>query len=119
MNQTQSGPFAARLKELREAAGMTQQQLAEQAGMHKLSVAKLEQGIREPGWATVQMLANALGGSTEAFRTPPAEREPQGRGRPVKAKEEDAEPASKRPRGRPRKDGEQAAAKKATKGKTK
>lgn len=54
-------PFAARLKALRGAAGLTQEQLADAAGMHKLGIAKLEQGLREPTWATVQALAKALG----------------------------------------------------------
>lgn len=54
-------PFAARLKALRGAAGLTQEQLADKAGMHKLGIAKLEQGLREPTWATVQALAKALG----------------------------------------------------------
>ena len=53
--------FAVRLKELREAAGLSQQQLAERAGMHLYGIAKLEQGVREPGWVTVLDLAAALG----------------------------------------------------------
>ncbi len=59
--------FAARLKELRKAAGLSQAELAELAGMHRFGVAKLEQGIREPSWATVQALAAALGVKCEAF----------------------------------------------------
>jgi len=78
--------FAGRLKELREQAGLTQQQLGEKAGLHKLTVAKLEQGIREPTWATVQVLVEALGLSCEAFMRAPAKRRPQGRGRPANKK---------------------------------
>jgi transcriptional regulator with XRE-family HTH domain len=79
--------FGARLKQLREAAGLTQGGLAERAGLHKLGVAKLEQGLREPTWATVQALARALGVSCSAFEgagegAPPA---PKLRGRPRKA----------------------------------
>ena len=59
--------FAARLRSLREAAGFTQSELAERAGLHKLGVAKLEQGLREPAWATVQALARALGVTCGAF----------------------------------------------------
>jgi transcriptional regulator with XRE-family HTH domain len=58
---TSHSAFAARLKALRGAAGLTQEQLADAAGMHKLGIAKLEQGLREPTWATVQALARALG----------------------------------------------------------
>jgi transcriptional regulator with XRE-family HTH domain len=53
--------FAERLKHLREAAGLSQPELAERAGMNRFGVAKLEQGVREPSWATVQALAAALG----------------------------------------------------------
>jgi len=53
--------FAGRLKELREQSGLSQAELAEAAGMNAFGVAKLEQGVREPLWATVQALARALG----------------------------------------------------------
>jgi transcriptional regulator with XRE-family HTH domain len=67
MVKQQVPEFAARLKRLREAAGLTQQGLAERAGMHTLGVAKLEQAIREPSWATVVALSKALGVTCEAF----------------------------------------------------
>jgi transcriptional regulator with XRE-family HTH domain len=60
-------PFAATLKSLRASAGLTQEQLAERAGLHLGAVFKLEQGRREPAWATVQALAAALGVSCEVF----------------------------------------------------
>jgi transcriptional regulator with XRE-family HTH domain len=66
--------FAVKLKRLREAAGLTQPQLAERAGMHQFGVAKLEQGLRQPTWATVQALAAALGVSCEAFQDRPPRR---------------------------------------------
>src|SRR5262245_11434708 len=59
--------FADRLKQLREAAGLTQPELADRASMNRFGVAKLEQGVREPSWATVQALARALGVSVLAF----------------------------------------------------
>jgi putative transcriptional regulator len=65
--------FAARLREQRTAAGLTQAELAERAGMHLHGVTKLEQGDREPSWATVQALARALGVSCAAFEDAPAE----------------------------------------------
>jgi transcriptional regulator with XRE-family HTH domain len=77
--------FAQRLRELREAAGLTQQQLAERAGLYQFSVAKLEQGVQEPTWPTMLEPAGALGVEVGAFV-------PEGRARP----------APKRPRGRPR-----------------
>lgn len=59
--------FAERLKLLREAAHLTQPELAARASMNRFGVAKLEQGVREPSWATVQALARALGVSVLAF----------------------------------------------------
>ena len=78
--------FAERLKALRESAHLTQPELAARAGMNRFGIAKLEQGVREPSWATVQALARALGVSILAFtdeapadktgRTNPAEQPP-------------------------------------------
>jgi len=79
--------FAGRLKELRAAAGLTQGRLAEQAGLTKDGVAQLEQGRREPTWATVLVLAQALGVSCEAFTHEPITISEPKRGRPVKPKD--------------------------------
>lgn len=49
---------------------MTQAQLAEAAGLHLHGVVKLERGEREPAWATVVKLAEALDVSVEAFVEP-------------------------------------------------
>jgi transcriptional regulator with XRE-family HTH domain len=76
--------FAGRLKELREAAGLTQPGLAKRAGLSKQAIAQWEQGLRGPSWANVVALAEALGISVEAFLEPPAKRPPAGRGRPKK-----------------------------------
>jgi transcriptional regulator with XRE-family HTH domain len=59
--------FADRLRELREAAGLTQAALAEAAGLSLGAVRNYEQGIREPYWTAVFKLAGALGVSCEAF----------------------------------------------------
>ena len=76
--------FGARLKQLREQAGLTQPQLAERAGMNRFGIAKLEQGDREPSWATVRALARALGVRCAAFEDdeerPPTEGPPQDAG---------------------------------------
>ena len=102
--------FAYRLRTLREKSTLTQQQLAERAGMHKLTVAKLEQGLREPSWATVRALAEALGVDCLAFSERPGEPVPEKRrpGRPPKAAPStppagDLEAVPKKGRGRPRK----------------
>jgi transcriptional regulator with XRE-family HTH domain len=59
--------FGARLRELRERAGLTQVQLAERASMHPQGIVKLERGEREPGWSTLLALAGALGVSLDTF----------------------------------------------------
>ena len=73
--------FAARLRRLRQEAGLTLQALADQAGMHRESVAQLERRRRKPTWASVLALADALGVSLEAFRDRPKERKPDARKR--------------------------------------
>jgi transcriptional regulator with XRE-family HTH domain len=96
--------FAGRLKEMREQARLTQQELADRAGLSKAGIADLEQGRREPSWSTAVALAGALGVEVAAFLQKPAPRPETGRGRPPKpAAEREESPAPKRPRGRPRK----------------
>ena len=85
--------FATRLKQLREQAGISQAELATRAGLNTYGVAKLEQGVREPGLATAQAIARALGASMTVFddvtfaqESALAEsKEPTKRGRPKKA----------------------------------
>src|SRR6266511_884433 len=63
----QMSAFGRTLKAVREKAGLTQAALAEQAGLHVFCVAKLEQGLRAPTWASVRALAHALNISVEVF----------------------------------------------------
>lgn len=77
--------FAFRLRELRKAAGLTQPELAERAGVSAKAIANLEQGIREPAWSSVLALAGALGVDCSAFQQPPTNVIPTGRGRPAKS----------------------------------
>jgi predicted ATPase/DNA-binding XRE family transcriptional regulator len=56
------GSFGVRLRQLREAAGLTQEQLAERAGLSAKAVSLLERGERRrPYPHTVTSLADALG----------------------------------------------------------
>src|SRR3954447_26880732 len=79
--------FAARLRELRESAGLTQRALAEKSGLHLGGLTKIEQGDREPAWSTVLDLASALGVEVGAFvvNGAPSEPMPAPMGRPRKA----------------------------------
>jgi|SRR5579871_1459429 len=66
MKKTATG-FGGKLKALREASGLTQDQLAEKAGLNRHGLAKLEQEVGEPHWPTVLALAKALGVSCQDF----------------------------------------------------
>jgi transcriptional regulator with XRE-family HTH domain len=92
--------FAGRLRELREAAGWTQGELAGRAGLTREGVAQLETGRRKPAWETVLALCDALGVSSEEFRKAPRVSSPPRAGRPPKKAAQAAETAAKRSRGR-------------------
>lgn len=60
--------FGQRLRELRAAAGLTQAQLAERAGVPHSYYGDLERGRRpNPQWDTVRRLAAALGVTPNNF----------------------------------------------------
>jgi transcriptional regulator with XRE-family HTH domain len=77
------------LRQLREAAGLSQAELAERAGMHRFGVAKIERGERVPGWDTVLALGKALGVPCTAFEADGeaggSAEQPRRPGRPRKA----------------------------------
>jgi transcriptional regulator with XRE-family HTH domain len=95
--------FGARVKELRERAGLNQQGLAERIGMTVRTVSRLETGTQEATWPVVLALAEAFGVDCRAFQEPPAERHQPKRGRPPKAAAESEGPKPMKGRGRPRK----------------
>jgi transcriptional regulator with XRE-family HTH domain len=94
--------FAGRLRELREAVGLTQQQLADAAGLKLGGIRDLEQSRRSPSWETVLALAAALGVECTAFTEAPATTEKPGRGRPRKPTnvEPSPGPTARKPRRR-------------------
>ncbi len=58
----EAAPFGARLRQLREAAGLTQEELASRAGLTAKAISMLERGQRRrPYPHTVRSLADALG----------------------------------------------------------
>jgi putative transcriptional regulator len=89
--------FGGRLRDLRATSGLTQQQLADAAGVAKATVADLEQGRYEPSWPMALALARALGVEVTAFvpdpAAPPGEQTERKRGRPRKAEASSAAPA--------------------------
>ncbi len=52
--------FGARVRALRTARGLTQEQVAERAGLHWTFVSGVERGRRNPGLNTIGKLAQAL-----------------------------------------------------------
>ena len=62
MTQEPDAPFSVRLRRLRQAAGLTQEELASRAGLTAKGISALERGERRrPYPHTVRSLANALG----------------------------------------------------------
>lgn len=94
--------FSARLKHLREAAGLTQQELATKAGFQRGAVARWELGTREPSWKNIVALANALGVSCEAFTEEAPPVEPSGPGRPRKEPPAEEKPSGEKAKGKRR-----------------
>lgn len=94
--------FAGRLRELREQAGLTQEQLADRAGLTKWGITDLERGRRSPTWETVLVLCEALGVKCTAFTQQPATMDKRGRGRPRKTAgaSRDKPPATPKRRGK-------------------
>lgn len=103
--------IGSKIKELRDAKGWSQKELAEKAGLPLITVASWEQGVREPKATLLFRIARVLGASCEAFDLGAEEDEseppPTPRGRPKKPtgeSEDTGEPEVKRPRGRPKKE---------------
>lgn len=65
MTEVPENPFPARLREAREATGLTQELLGTKAGIPaevaRTRVNRYEKGVREPDEATARQLADALG----------------------------------------------------------
>jgi transcriptional regulator with XRE-family HTH domain len=53
--------FPEKLRLARESVDMSQKDLANESGVSQQAIASYELGTRNPNWAAVQALANALG----------------------------------------------------------
>lgn len=60
--------FGRKLQELRQAAGLSQAQLAERSGVPVQTVRGYEQDFRAPTWRPFLELCTALGADPMAFR---------------------------------------------------
>ncbi|MFT3864495.1 MAG: helix-turn-helix transcriptional regulator [Solirubrobacterales bacterium] len=54
-------PLAKAIRELRTKRGITQEDLAHGAGITVGHLSKIERGLANPGWSTVEAIADALG----------------------------------------------------------
>jgi transcriptional regulator with XRE-family HTH domain len=59
--------FGARVRSLRTALGLSQEQVAERADLHWVYVSGIERGRRNPGLNTIGKLARALGVTPDAL----------------------------------------------------
>ena len=85
--------FGVRLKELRLAAGLTQKQLAQRAGVAATAVGGWETGMSWPGWRNVLALCTALGVDPNAFAQKPTSL-PAEKPRPGRPRKASALPAA-------------------------
>ena len=59
--------FGTKIKELRDASGMTQTELAERIGVSKSVISAYEKGIRNPSHKVIQSIAEVFGISALSF----------------------------------------------------
>lgn len=65
--------FGARVRQLREAAGLRQVDLADLIGMDQVAMSQIERGIRDVGVSRAVFIAEALGVDPGAlFDAPPS-----------------------------------------------
>ncbi|MCA1833218.1 MAG: helix-turn-helix domain-containing protein [Actinomycetota bacterium] len=70
--QTHKQQFGTRLREFRLERGLTQETLAELAGLHRNYVGEVERGLRNIALENIHALADALGIDPADFFTPNA-----------------------------------------------
>src|SRR5262245_41376685 len=92
--------FSTRLQEVRTAAGLTQAELAERAGLTREGIAQLETGRRKPAWETVLALCAALGVDCTVFTKEP--NTPAAAPRPGRPKKKREGPSAKKDGGEPK-----------------
>lgn len=68
-----SHDLLARLAHARKAANLTQAELAERAGLSRMTVQRLESGSLDPRLSTLQELVRVLNMELHAVQTAPAE----------------------------------------------
>lgn len=69
--------LAALLRQLREARGVTQEELACRAGLTMSALSRIERGLNRPAWETVARISRALGVSLVELGIALEETQPQ------------------------------------------
>jgi transcriptional regulator with XRE-family HTH domain len=64
------------IRQLRQARGWTQQQLAARVALHHTTISQWERGVRRPEWRYTQRLAALFGVPVEAIAFGPGEQAP-------------------------------------------
>ena len=64
--------FGLRIKELRDARGMTQEDLADAAALFRTYLSRIETGLANPSLTVIHGLASALGESVGSLMFPPS-----------------------------------------------
>lgn len=53
--------FARVLREVRQEKGLSQEELADRAGLHRTYISQLERGLKTPSLRSIEQIAAALG----------------------------------------------------------
>ena len=59
-NKGVGGGFAEALRELRQEKGLSQEELADRAGLHRTYISQIERGIKSPSLRSLEQIAQAL-----------------------------------------------------------
>ena len=66
--------FGLRIRQLREQQGISQEALADAAGLHRTHISLIERGQRDIRLSTIEKLAKALGAQPQDLMLPPSKR---------------------------------------------
>lgn len=60
-SKTTKKSFAEVLREARQEKGLSQEELADRAGLHRTYISQVERGLKSPSLRSLEQIANALG----------------------------------------------------------
>ena len=65
--KTTKKSFAEVLREMRQEKGLSQEELADRAGLHRTYISQVERGLKSPSLRSLEQIARALGVSPSAI----------------------------------------------------